>query len=340
MPWNHDRLRVPGLWRTIQRQRVKFTAVAVLILALRLGLAGNLAAAEPIALKVDGGELHGTLEVPQGAPGLPVALIIAGSGPTDRNGNNPLLGKNNCLKMLAESLAAKGVASLRYDKRGIGASARALVNEADLRFETFIADAEGWGRLLLRDRRFTRLIIIGHSEGALIGTVACRRLGAQGFVSMAGAGFSAFDVLKTQLKENSSLDLLAQGNRILDLLEAGKTTDKVPLPLMDILRPSVQPYLISWFRYDPAREISKLKVPSLITHGTTDTQLSASNAERLAKANHLARLLIVKGMNHVLKIVPMNPWAQLSSYGNPNLPISRELVDNIAAFIKEGSHQK
>ena len=157
-----------------------------------------------------------------------MALIIAGSGPTDRDGNSPLLGRNNCLKMLAQGLAAQGIASLRYDKRGVGASAGAMVNEADLRFETLINDAEKWGNLLKKDPRFTRLIIIGHSEGALIGAVACRKLGANGYVSLAGAGLPAFEVLETQMKENFSFDLLEQGNKILSMLKAGKTTDSVP----------------------------------------------------------------------------------------------------------------
>jgi pimeloyl-ACP methyl ester carboxylesterase len=311
-----------------------------LFVALLLGLFSTVEAADSIVLKADGGELYGTLEVPKGAHTVPVALIISGSGPTDRDGNNTLVGKNNCLKMLAEGLAVKGVASIRYDKRGVAASAAAGPKEADLRFDTYIEDAERWGKLLLQDRRFSQLIIVGHSEGALIGAVACRRLGAQGFISIAGAGYPAYEVLEIQLKKNLPPGLLSESNRILDLLKAGTTTDKVPSYLVTLFRPSVQPYLISWFRYDPVLEVSRLRVPTLIAQGTTDIQLSTSDAERLAKCNKLARLLLIERMNHVLKSVPIDPELQMKSHSDPGLPISQELVDNIAAFIKEVSHKR
>lgn len=312
----------------------------ILCMALLLGLANTVMAGDPIVLKTDGGELYGTLEVPKGAHAVPVALIISGSGPTDRDGNNPLAGKNNSLKMLAEGLAAKGIASLRYDKRGIAESAAAGPKEADLRFDTYIEDAEGWGRLLIQDRRFVKLIIIGHSEGALIGAVACRGLGAQGFISIAGAGYPAFELLETQLKKNLPPGLLSESNRILDLLKAGTTTGKVPPSLMTLFRPSVQPYLISWFRYDPVLEVSRLTVPALIVQGTTDIQVGTSDAERLAKSNKLARLLIVEGMNHVLKSVPGDPELQMKSYNDPDLPVSQELVDKIGAFVREAGGTK
>ncbi|OPY74291.1 MAG: Alpha/beta hydrolase family protein [Syntrophorhabdus sp. PtaU1.Bin058] len=312
----------------------------ILCMALLLGLANTVMAGDPIVLKTDGGALYGTLEVPKDAHTVPVALIISGSGPTDRDGNNPLAGKNNSLKMLAEDLAAKGIASLRYDKRGIAESAAAGPKEADLRFDTYIEDAEGWGRLLMQDRRFTKLIIIGHSEGALIGVVACRGLGAQGFISIAGTGYPAFELLETQLKKNLPPGLLSESNRILDLLKAGTTTDKVPSSLMTLFRPSVQPYLISWFRYDPVLEVSRLKVPALIVQGTTDIQVSTSDAERLAKSNKLARLLIVEGMNHVLKSVPNDPELQMKSYNDPDLPVSQELADKMGAFVREAGGKK
>ncbi|KMY69040.1 alpha/beta hydrolase [Desulfocarbo indianensis] len=314
--------------------------LVILISALIWGLLATAEAAQPIALPVNGGALYGALEVPAGAQPWPVALIIAGSGPTDRDGNSALAGRNDSLKLLAQGLAAKGVASLRYDKRGVAASALAGLNEADLRFDSYIEDAVKWGGLLSRDERFTQLIIIGHSEGALIGAIACRRLGAQGFISIAGAGYPAYEVLETQLRKNLPPGLLAESDRILASLKAGQTTDKVPPPLLTLFRPSVQPYLISWFRYDPAREIAKLKAPCLIVQGATDIQVGASDAERLAKANKLAQLLIIKGMNHVLKIVPLDPALQMKSYGDPDLPVAQELLDGMAAFIAEVSHKE
>ncbi len=311
-----------------------------LFLAFLCGIAGNAKAADSISLEVDGGRLYGSLEIPKATHRFPVALIISGSGPTDRDGNNALTGNNNSLKKLAEGLADRDVASIRYDKRGVAESAGAGSKKADFRFEIYIEDAKKWGNWLLQNQRFSQLIVIGHSEGALIGAVTCRDLGARGFISIAGAGYPAFEIIETQLKENLPSGLLFERDRILDHLKAVIIMDKVPLHLMAFFRPTVQPYLTSWFRYDPIREVSKIRVPSLIVQGTTDIQLNISNAKRLAKSNGLAQLSIIKGMNHVLKIVPMNTALQIKSYDDPDLPISQELVDKIAAFIKEVSQKK
>ena len=138
-------------------------------------------------LKTPTGTLHGTLLAPESKKPVPVVLIISGSGPTDRDGNSAILpGKNDSLKMLAEGLAAKGIASLRYDKRGIGESAGAMTAEKDLRFETYIDDAAAWAAKLKKDPRFSRVVIAGHSEGSLIGMVAAQKGAAAAYVSIAG----------------------------------------------------------------------------------------------------------------------------------------------------------
>jgi pimeloyl-ACP methyl ester carboxylesterase len=291
-------------------------------------------AGQEFKIRVNGGTLHGTLEVPSGEPPCPAAVIISGSGPTDRDGNNPLTrGKNNSLKLLAESLASNGIASLRYDKRGVGASAPAMTKEEDLRFETYIDDAVMWGKELQRDKRFTYVAIIGHSEGSLIGLAACQKMGAKAFVSIAGTGIPASELLLSQLKPKLPIDLFDDAETIIDSLNHGKMVDPVPPTLNPLFRKSVQPYLISWFRYDPAKEIAKLKIPILIMHGSTDIQMDLDNARVLAKSNRLAKLVTINGMNHILKKVSGNLQKQISSYGDPSLPIAEELVEEITAFM-------
>ena len=133
---------------------------------------------QPISLETPTGTLYGTLALPQSRSRVPAVLIIAGSGPTDRDGNSPVFkGPNNSLKLLAEGLAAHGIASVRYDKRGIGETGKAMqlaaektttvLREEDLSFENFIDDAVRWGKQLRADRRFSSLTVIGHSEGSL-----------------------------------------------------------------------------------------------------------------------------------------------------------------------------
>src|ERR1043166_1542724 len=239
---------------------------------------------EPVLLQTANGALHGTLLLPARLP-APVALIIAGSGPTDRNGNSPALpGQNNSLKYLAEGLAQQGIASLRYDKRGIAESVSAGPSEAQLRFGMYVDDAEGWLAQLRRDKRFTTLAVIGHSEGALIGTMAAAQGRADAFVSVAGAGRAAGIVLREQLK--AGLPDTAMFNRaaaILSALEAGRGVDTVPPTMAALFRTSVQPYLMSWLPLDPAALLAALTIPVLIIQGTTDIQVSVADAEALLR---------------------------------------------------------
>jgi pimeloyl-ACP methyl ester carboxylesterase len=299
---------------------------------------------EAVKLVTPTGNLYGTLLSPKSKNKVPVILIIAGSGPTDRDGNSPLLkGPNDSLKLLAQGLAAHGIASLRYDKRGIGESGREMVvaaknenkllREEDFRFDSFIDDAVLWGEKLRGDNRFSGVTIVGHSEGSLIGMVAARRMRADGFVSIAGAGRPAQQILVEQLKLQLTPELLKQAEEILNLLADGKTISSVPPALNLLFRPSVQPYMISWLRYNPAKEIAALTIPTLIIQGTTDIQISVEDAKLLATTRPTAKLSIIEGMNHVLKQVLRDAEKQIASYSDPTLPVMPSLITEISRFV-------
>ena len=291
--------------------------------------------AEPYTLDTPTGTLYGTLEMPQHGSVFPAALIIAGSGPTDRDGNSPLLpGRNDSLKLLADSLASNGIASVRFDKRAIAESAGAFSKESDLRFETYIDDAVQWCRKMRADKRFTSLTIIGHSEGSSIGMIASREAGADGYISIAGAGRPASDIILNQVQGQLPPDLLNQTKNIIEHLQNGEQVGDVPQVLNSLFRPSVQPYLISWFRYDPSVEISKLNIPVLILQGDTDIQVQVDDAKRLAQGNSSAKLVVISGMNHVLKTVSNDLQKQQQSYSDPSFPIASELISQIVSFIK------
>ena len=295
----------------------------------------------PMILQTPTGALHGSLLLPASKPRYPIVLIIAGSGPTDRNGNSPApSGPNNSLKMLAEGLAAQGIASLRYDKRGIGESSKAVGKEADLIFTDYIDDAVSWSKQLRQDKIFSTLTIIGHSEGSLIGMVAAQDKNADGFVSIAGAGRPAGQIILDQVRPQLPPDLLKSTEDIIALLTAGKNPTSVPVALNALFRPSIQPYLISWFRFDPARETAKLSVPVLIAQGTTDIQVSVEEAKLLAKAKPSAQLLLVEGMNHVLKDVANDRTTQIKSYSDPSLQIVPQLITETVKFVKKVKKQK
>ncbi len=290
---------------------------------------------EEVRLEIDGATLHGTMTTPLEGDRFVTVLFISGSGPTDRNGNSAQLAPNNSLKMLAEALAENGIASLRYDKRGVGSSAAALTGgETDMRFDDFVDDAVAWCNQLRVDRRVKSLVIAGHSEGSLIGMLAASRGGAKGFVSIAGAGRPAGVLLREQLRGKVPASVFEGSEAILTELAAGRTSPDIPEGLDSLYRPSVQPYLISWMRHDPAQAIARLEIPTLVVQGTTDIQISETDARLLAEASGTLPL-VVAGMNHVLKEVSNDPVAQAKSYGDPTLPLHPDLVDEMVEFLAE-----
>lgn len=286
---------------------------------------------EAITLKTASGNLQGTLLLPE-VEKPPVVLIIAGSGPTDRNGNNPSL-KPNYLKMLAEGLHKNNIASLRFDKRGIAESASAFKGgEIELRFETYINDVEQWTSVLKNDSRFSSVIILGHSEGSLIGMIASQQTSPEKYISIAGPGITMQETLKRQLADQPAY-ILSMSLPIIEELEKGNIVDSVPPLINALFRPSIQPYLISCFKYDPAVEISKVKCPVLIIQGTTDIQIQVDDADKLASANSNSQLVVIEGMNHILKQAPKNRLLNIQTYGNPKLQLKEGLIDAVVSFI-------
>jgi len=290
---------------------------------------------QPIALPTPTGSIAGTLALPSAAGRVPVVLIIAGSGPTDRDGNNAAM-RNDSLRLVATALADAGFAAVRYDKRGIGASFAAAPDESALRFDAYVDDAAAWIAQLKADARFTRVVVLGHSEGALIGMPAARRAGADAYISVAGIADGIGVILRRQLAGKLTPGLAAANERILASLESGATVTEVPGPLMGLYRSSVQLYLISAMRYRPVEEMAALPTPMpvLIVQGTTDIQVGVDQAQRLKAARPDATLAILPGMNHVLKAVPADQVRQLASYNDPALPLAPQLAETIVGFLR------
>lgn len=305
-------------------------------------LVGLTASAEefPLELATPTGTVHGTLTQPGGAAPAPVVLFIAGSGPTDRNGNGLGGLHTDCYRQLAGELARAGIASVRYDKRGIGASRAAITREADLRFEHYADDAAAWCELLRRDARFSAVFILGHSEGAHLGLLAAAQTTLDGYISIAGPGEPPAAILRAQLQPKLPADLWAVAENILAKLARGEPAEEeIPLALAMLFRPSVQPYLISWFRHDPAAQIARLRMPILLVQGGTDLQVDRANAERLhaARPDH-STLVIIEDMNHVLKTDRGDLAAQWqTSYTNPAPPLAPELAPAVIRFVRENS---
>lgn len=279
------------------------------------------------------GRLFGTFQEPKkNKVNSTAALIIAGSGPTDRNGNSSLALQTNCLRMLADSLSAHGISSLRFDKRGIGESVDPKLKEADLRFTTYVDDAAEWAKYLLESRKFKNVFIIGHSEGSLIGMLVCQKVNCTGFISLAGPGRNADALLVEQLQKQNE-GMAKEAAKILTALRTDEPVKDVSPLLQSLFRPSVQPYMKSWISINPSEELKKLNIPIQIINGSTDMQVSAKEAELLSAAMPAAELKIIDGMSHILKPAPADYQENIKTYFQPELALHPELAPSIYTFI-------
>ncbi len=289
-------------------------------------------APEAISLQTPTGTLSGTLI----SAGKTAALIIAGSGPTDRDGNSALNLRCNVYRLLADGLAAQGVSSLRFDKRGVGASQAAMTAEADLRFQTYVDDARAWSHELAVRCGVESVWLIGHSEGALIAEKAAQNNAEIcGLILISGAGRKASDVLREQLKTSLPDPLRQAAFDALSELENGRTIASPPPQLLGLFRPSVQPYMISWLSLDPAAILAALQQPVFILQGDTDLQVSVEDARRLSAARSDTHLAILNGVNHILKVAPSERAANIATYSNPDLPLAPGVLDTILRWIKD-----
>jgi pimeloyl-ACP methyl ester carboxylesterase len=269
---------------------------------------------------------------------LPVVLMLAGSGPTDRDGNQPGL-RTDLLRMLAEDLAVRGVASLRVDKRGIGASRTAIADEALMTIDLLAADAAQWVRAARKLAGEAPVIVLGHSEGGLIALLAARREAPDAIVLAATPGEPAVRTLERQLAQAPMPDdLRRRAGRILAQLTAGRNVADVPLELAPLFRPSVQPYLISWLGIDPATVLEGFAGPVLILQGDRDLQVTTADARRLAAGRPRGtRIEILAGLNHVLKPAPAERAANIAAYTTPGLRPDPRVAMLISAFAGSGA---
>lgn len=276
--------------------------------------------------------LNGTLYTPiQHNKKTNLVILIAGSGPTDRNGNqNGLV--NNSLKLLAEALANNGIAVYSYDKRIFAQIATAKLDEASLSFDHFIYDAKAVVQFFKNQKKYRSITIAGHSEGALIGMVAANG-NTDAYISIAGAGRPIDAVLLEQIEKQAPF-LKEEVQKNLETLKSGTTFELKNQMLASLFRASVQPYMISWIKYNPQNEIKKLRIPILLINGDKDIQVSVNDAQLLQQAKPEAQLKIIPNMNHVFKEIKGDDAENKASYTNPDLPISVELSSIITTFIR------
>jgi pimeloyl-ACP methyl ester carboxylesterase len=271
--------------------------------------------------------------------GSPVVLIIPGSGPTDRDGNNPLGVKAGPYRLLANALAREGVSTVRIDKRGMFGSKRAVVDANRVRIADYARDAHAWISSIRRVTGAQCVWLLGHSEGGLVALAAAQRpTGICGVITVAAVGRKIGTVLRQQLAANpANAPYLSAANDAIEALEAGKRVDvaSLPQPLRRLFAEDVQTLLIDLFAENPAALAAKLKVPLLIVQGDNDIQVTVEDAKGLAAAQPKARLVVLPGVNHLLKVPEgTDRAANLRAYADPSLPIAPAAVEAIAQFVK------
>jgi pimeloyl-ACP methyl ester carboxylesterase len=279
------------------------------------------------------GGLHGTFAKPQAPPRGPAVLIIAGSGPSDRDGNGPSL-STDTYRLLAKGFAAQGIRSLRYDKRGIGSSRAMMTREDDARLSHFVDDAIMALRSLSARSDVSSVVIVGHSEGALIALLAAQKAEVAGIVLLAATGRPLAAVLHDQLQAALPEPLRADALRILERLAAGELAVDVPPQLHALFRPSVQPYLHSLIDIDPAAELAKLSAPALLVHAERDLQISRADFEALRQTRPDLRTVTLPQANHMLKVSPADRAGNIALYMNRAAPLDPGLMPSLIDFVR------
>ena len=268
------------------------------------------------------------LTVPEGVEQPPVALLIAGSGSTDHDGNGPKL-KPATLKKLSEQLVARGIATLRFDKRGAGGWKPEFGRPEDFRFKDYVDDAVALVNRLRGTKKFSKIILVGHSEGGLVAILAAQSVSVDRLVLLAVAARRQGDLLKAQMEKQVPPDKFVPIAKAIDAIMAGEIVD--PPPRLAI-PPAMQPSIASVFTEDPIDPLKKLVMPMLIVAGGRDRQLARLDFLALTTAAPAAKSLWLPDMNHVLVEVT-DEADDLAAYNQPDRPLDTELIDALAAFI-------
>jgi len=307
---------------------LKVYSIFVLLLSIWSGIAQEIKySSQDISINAF---VDGTLLTPNSKERPILAILIADYGPTDRNGNQNFL-KNNTLKKLAEHLSNHDIATFRYDKRTVK---QLRVGKAgkNIMFDDFVKDAIKVIEYFKMTNAFSKIYVIGHGQGSLIGMLASKDR-TDGFISLSGAGQSMDKVLIEQVQKTAPM-YAEDAKRVFAILQKGKTTSNYPQALSSFLDMDIQPFMMNWIKHDPQQVIKSLNMPILIVNGTKDLQVGVEEAKLLKEASTNAELKIIDKMNHVLFIIEGDDLENAKSYNESFRALPQELITMVLEFIK------
>jgi alpha-beta hydrolase superfamily lysophospholipase len=302
------------------------TLLAALAISGVLAMAASVSAQES---NIQVGPIDAVLTVPTEVDHPPVALIIAGSGTTDHDGNGPQV-KPATLKKLSEQLVARKIATLRYDKRGAGGWKPEFGKPEDFRFKDFVDDAVSLVNYLRSSGKFSKVVVIGHSEGGLVAILTARRVPIDRLALLVTAARKQGELVKSQLEKTVPSDIYAPIAKAIDAIMAGQIVDPPPPGLS--IAPSMQPGIASAFNEDPIDPLKQITQPTLIIGGGRDRQVARVDFAALSAASPVAKTLWLPDMNHVLVDVS-DEADDIKAYNDAERPLDPTMIDTVANFV-------
>ncbi len=299
----------------------------IILFAIGMNFSQDSIQSEEILLKNGDFELPGTLTSTESSNDL--VIWIHGSGDVDRNGNQASANvKANYIKQVRDSLNKENIAFFSYDKRTANPKNKALLQ--GILFDDLVADAKLVLNHFKDSKRFKSITLIGHSQGSLVAMLASE--GADKYISLSGPSDRIDVTIVKQITAQSAELGKTTEAHFKELAETGDIKEVNPFLMSIFAKPNL-PFIGSWIKYDPVKEIGKIKIPALIINGTKDIQIKVEDAKALKGGNSEAKMIIIDNMNHVLKHIEKDA-DNMPSYFSPDYSLSKELIQTLTEFIK------
>jgi esterase/lipase len=253
-----------------------------------------------------------------------IVVFIAGSGPTDYNGNSNIIdGRNDSLLQLSKGLNDFGINTFRYNKRHVGKTSKLIEPDFNV-FVDDLIDCISW----LKANKYSNIYLAGHSQGSLVAALAAREIDVSGVISIAGAARTIDEVLYEQMVSMGQKDL---ADTVIKSLQNGKLYLKDESILDSQFSKMNQQFILTWMEHNPLEVYSKLDTKILFLQGDKDSQVTLDELDAFRTLNH--KSVVLKDTNHVLKIVDSEK-DNSNSYSDPSYKLSDQLINEINDFIK------